>query len=324
MAQQDYFVLIQSENNQPFYARIGPRTYSSSAQGHLIIPQLRDSTYKLLVGFPRKIFPEQEFPLVIYKKDLEFQLKNLGEKGWGLFNPRTLELKTGAVKDTVDPRSRVEGVKKDDAFSRMMAGIVSDTAVMYAKAPPVDTAKTVAVIMVDPPKDSVKGGSNDSAKGALSKQTRKTSVIEKLEEEKTGTALRLLYTERSKGYKTDTIQVLIALQDSAVQTSHPRLTPVKSDCKDLASDYDVDKLRIRMLSANKLDEKIGEARKVFDTKCFSTKQIKALSEVFVAQAAKYRFLETARPFVSDEHFGELSVLFTEPAYISKFKALAGG
>ncbi len=36
-AQQDYFVLVQADNNQPFYARMGGKLFSSSAQGHLIL-----------------------------------------------------------------------------------------------------------------------------------------------------------------------------------------------------------------------------------------------------------------------------------------------
>ena len=81
-AQQDYFVLIQSDNNQPFFVRVKDKTYTSSDIGHLIIPQLTDSTYTLVISFPKKAFPDQKFTLAINRKEAGYQLKNLGEKGW--------------------------------------------------------------------------------------------------------------------------------------------------------------------------------------------------------------------------------------------------
>jgi len=83
---------------------------------------------------------------------------------------------------------------------------------------------------------------------------------------------------------------------------------VNSDCHNFATDYDVDKLRVKMLEATKDDDRLLVARKVFRSKCFSTKQIRALSEVFTSDAQKFKFLEAAYPFVSDEHFPELSNL----------------
>jgi len=78
----------------------------------------------------------------------------------GLFNPQTPELKMPDEKKEAEPKNHLEGVKKDDAFSRLMAGVVSDTAVMYntytmeamlkdsliaSKSAPADTSSTVVV-----------------------------------------------------------------------------------------------------------------------------------------------------------------------------------
>jgi hypothetical protein len=153
--QQDYFVLIQADDNQPFYARMGEKTFSSSAQGHLILSQLRDSAYIITVGFPKKLFPEQVFSFSVNKKDMGFQLKNLGEKGWGLFNTQTLELFMPVKKDEPETKSSLETIKKDDAFSRLMAGVVSDTAVMY------NNFSMEAYL-----KDSSKTGRNISVRGS--------------------------------------------------------------------------------------------------------------------------------------------------------------
>jgi hypothetical protein len=96
---------------------------------------------------------------------------------------------------------------------------------------------------------------------------------------------------------------------------------VNSDCHAFATTYDVDKLRVRMLSASKDDDRTQTAYKVFKTKCFTTKQIRALSEVFATDAAKFKFLATAYPFVSDDDFPELVNLLSDPVYTGRFRTM---
>jgi hypothetical protein len=96
---------------------------------------------------------------------------------------------------------------------------------------------------------------------------------------------------------------------------------VNSDCHDFATDFDVDKLRVKMLESPKDDDRIALARKTFKSKCFFTRQVRALSEVFTSDAAKFRFFEAAWPFAADEHFHELSDLLADPVYNSKFKTM---
>src|SRR6201986_5171150 len=81
---QDYFVLIQSENRQPFYIRLGGQSYASSPGGHLILSQLKDSSYNITVGFPGQVFPEERFSFNLGQKDREFSLRRPDDKGWEL------------------------------------------------------------------------------------------------------------------------------------------------------------------------------------------------------------------------------------------------
>jgi hypothetical protein len=96
---------------------------------------------------------------------------------------------------------------------------------------------------------------------------------------------------------------------------------VNSDCHSYATDYDVDKLRVRLLEATKDEDRIVAARKVFKTRCFTTRQIRALSEVFASDGGKYRFFEAAYPFCSDSQFSELGSLLADPVYSGKFRAM---
>lgn len=131
---QDHFVLIQADNRQPFYVRLNSQLYSSSEGGHLILAQLKDSPYIIAIGFPGQVFPEQRFSFNIDQKDRDFRLKSTdgNGKGWGLYDEGGQELQMpDAPAGGASGKSRLPGIKKDDAFSRLMAEVVHDTAVMY-------------------------------------------------------------------------------------------------------------------------------------------------------------------------------------------------
>ena len=117
----------------------------------------------------------------------------------------------------------------------------------------------------------------------------------------------------SRNPKTDTPETA---SSSARKSTLPF---INSDCHAFATDYDVDKLRIHMLAANKDDDRIQTAYKVFKTKCFATSQVRALCELFSSDAAKFKFLATAYPFVSDDHFAELENLLSDTLYAGKFR-----
>jgi len=376
-AQDNYFVLIQADNNQPFYARLEDKTlsFSSTFQGHLILSQLRGGRHSITIGFPKQLFPEQQYTFDINGKDLEFQLREQENKGWGVFNLQTLEWLPAERKEPASS-VHIDGIKKDDAFSRLMAGVVGDTAVMYStyameaalkdspavksETRPDTTASTSVALKADSAlavftvitsrHDTV--ATVDSTKTVVS--SRPASTVVKLSERKTSKGLRLAFADKQKGRKADTVIVIIPMDSNvvAVKTAGPsdsvkvlasnatpgdlyrksdssqkkvetKLVLVNSDCRNFATDYDVDKLRVKMLEIGKDDDKVAAAKKVFKTKCFTTKQIGALSEVFTGDAAKYKFFETAYPFVSDDRYRELTDLLADPVYNGKFRAMTG-
>ncbi len=80
-----------------------------------------------------------------------------------------------------------------------------------------------------------------------------------------------------------------AIADTGKTAKTPSLS-VNSDCKEAAFDIDIDKLRIKMMQAVSDEEKIAQAKKVYRLKCFSVKQVRALSELFKTDEGKYRCL----------------------------------
>ena len=97
---------------------------------------------------------------------------------------------------------------------------------------------------------------------------------------------------------------------------------VNTDCKDFADEQDVDKLRVKILKEKNIEDRFAAARKYFKQKCFTVKQIKALSELFPEDEYKYQFFELAYPFISDfSNFPELEELFMTSYYRNRFKTL---
>ena len=95
-SQKEYFIYLQSEAEQPFFVRLEDKSFNSSPAGYLILSKLKDTTHTLIVGFPGNKWPEQRFSVAIGARDHGFLLKNFGEKGWGLFNLQTMDVKMAA------------------------------------------------------------------------------------------------------------------------------------------------------------------------------------------------------------------------------------
>ncbi|MDP4214238.1 MAG: hypothetical protein Q8926_16625 [Bacteroidota bacterium] len=122
-------ILIDAENKQTFTVRVGDQLYASSGHGHLVLPHLTDSTYRLNIRFPKKNLEEQVFPVVIHSKDLGFQLKG-ADSSWVLYNWQTKQT-IHPVKESDSSRILDMGIKREDGFSKLMAAVVNDTSVTY-------------------------------------------------------------------------------------------------------------------------------------------------------------------------------------------------
>ena len=127
--QAGYLILVDAENKQPFIARIGETLMQSSSHGHLLIPQLQDSSYRVIIRFPRKSIPEQVFPINTRKKDQGFLLQG-ADSSWVLYNWQSKET-IYPLKELDSSRFLDQGVKREDGFSRLMASVVNDSSVMY-------------------------------------------------------------------------------------------------------------------------------------------------------------------------------------------------
>lgn len=197
-AQQNHFIYIQSENKQPFYAKVDKKVLSSSASGYLIIPKLLDGAYNISIGFPGVQSKEQTFSCSVEKKDLGYLLKNLGEKGWGIFNLQSLDLimSGSKVNDTNKPSDL-----KNDQFSTMLSNVVNDPTIRKAEknsAEENDKQQTEKVYHIEQKQIEEKEEIPFVAKSTITR----INVIDKIDGQE------LIYIDTYKG-RTDTVPIFI-------------------------------------------------------------------------------------------------------------------
>jgi hypothetical protein len=126
-AQKIYFIYLQTETGEPFFVRLNDKLYSSESSGYLILPKLKDSTYKFKLGFPSKNL-DLDFTATINKKDHGYLIKNLGEKGWGLFDLQSLDLQMSAsnVKKETGFENSTNTNTQVNAFTALLAKATDD------------------------------------------------------------------------------------------------------------------------------------------------------------------------------------------------------
>jgi hypothetical protein len=349
-AQQDHFMLIQAADDEPFFVQLGGKTLSSSAGGHLIIPQLKDSTYLITVGFPRRQFPDQDFSINMTKKDLGFQLKNLGGDGWGMFNTQTIDLFMPLKKGAVDSLPAVAGVRKDDPFSRMMAGVVNDTAVMYSTntmqsylrdtlrsgkeliarvAGTSDSSKrtpdSVQRPLANKMPDTNRPGPDSSVAAAVTQVSApavvaETPWIERLTEHRTASAIELSYADHVRG-RIDTIQLSIPL-DTVERLPPPPLIMPKSTPAVTHSDSSGKATAVNQKSTHEKPVVINSDCRNFATDADVTK---LKTRLLAIPKDEDRILNARKTFhlkcFTTNQIKELCELFTNDA--SKFSFLEG-
>lgn len=112
---QSNFLYIQSENNQPYYVQMKGTVYSSNAKGYLLIPQMANGDYSLVLGFPVKEYKESTFSFSITGKPRGFSLKITQDGEWMLMDMVTLELLRGAAPE--HPIAPVKGEQQIQKLS---------------------------------------------------------------------------------------------------------------------------------------------------------------------------------------------------------------
>lgn len=130
--------------------------------------------------------------------------------------------------------------------------------------------------------------------------------------------------EKSVASGTTPAEQTAMKKDSAAEAENDKkkMVMINSDCSNFATDSDIDKIRVKILDEPTIDSKLAATKKLFKTKCIYTRQIRALSELFMNDEGRYKFFEHCYPYTADtSEFRSLLSLLSEDAYIARFKNL---
>ncbi|WP_018631077.1 DUF4476 domain-containing protein [Niabella aurantiaca] len=109
--QSKYFVYLQTEPAQPFYIRINGQRIEANSSGYLILPQLKDGDYRLIVGFQDNKNPEMTFRFKIDSKDKGYLIKNFGAEGWSLFDLQSMDVQKPLTAEEAEALAKAEAPK---------------------------------------------------------------------------------------------------------------------------------------------------------------------------------------------------------------------
>jgi hypothetical protein len=211
-AQKVYFIYLQTENLQPFYARMGERIYNSNPAGYLILSNLRDSSYSINIGMQGNQAPDQPYSISVNRKDQGFLLKNLGDRGWGLFNLSTMAV----IMPASNPATSVQTVKtekrEDNAFTNLLARAADDSTIKERPIieKPVEKKVELPAQVITEKKEEEKNEIKTDVPDKQEESKKEIVPIEKKEEPKVDSAAILKQIEdanRAAQLKTDSIAV---------------------------------------------------------------------------------------------------------------------
>lgn len=253
-AQKVHFVYLQTENGKPFYVKLNNNVMSSSQTGYVIIPNLIDGTYQLVVGFPKNEFPEEKFNLTIENKNEGFLVKNFDEKGWALFNLQSLALiNNSGQANSVVTTSNIQS----NAFSDMLANVVKDSSILQKSEPVVAAPKaplvqekvdsnassavsnTSTVVINTPPAGSNISSANSNISSVNSNISSVASIRRVLSvKEKDG--MEMIYVDSDES-KTDTVRIFMPFMKKGikkedkvvVENKGENMTPVPDSSKNV-------------------------------------------------------------------------------------------
>ena len=101
---QSNFLYIQTENNQPYAVELKGNNYPSNAKGYLMIPQLQNGDYSIVIAFVGASESTYTYSLTISDRPKGYSLKLSPEGEWILLDMVTLETIRGISSDFTTQR----------------------------------------------------------------------------------------------------------------------------------------------------------------------------------------------------------------------------
>lgn len=149
-SQKVYFIYIQTENSQPFFVKLKEKIYSSTASGYIILSKLVDTTYSFSIGLANNNTAQQNFSVSVNKKDHGYLLKNFDEKGWGLFDLQTMDVKMSSAAMSKPTQNATASGKDVPAFTESLSKASGDPSLKERPIQPIKAEeKTVEPVITE-------------------------------------------------------------------------------------------------------------------------------------------------------------------------------
>lgn len=158
---QSNFLYLQSENNKAYTIQLRGSSYSSNAKGYLLIPDMRNGEYSMIVNFTGDEYPEYTYNFKIEDKPKGYALKITQESEWVLMDMVSLEIIKGSSSEFVPIKSNGKQIQKImerisengvDQVYRVRNGYATDTVVLFVPALPIMAAPPVQRVSAPAPK----------------------------------------------------------------------------------------------------------------------------------------------------------------------------
>ncbi|MFT4092722.1 MAG: DUF4476 domain-containing protein [Niabella sp.] len=236
--QSKYFVYLQTEPAQPFYIKINGQKIIANASGYLILPQLKDGDYKLVVGFPENKAAEQVFNFKIDSKDKGYLIKDYGADGWGLFDLQSMAVQKAIAGGNTEtaaakaPPPRAEEKKEPVAaegvtdFTKVLSQAANDPSLLEKpKEQPVEEAPAAAVnnnqqlVINQQPQKQVQQQQAPPQQETVAQQPSSDNNV--ISSAQTGGGVSLVYDDRNESGQVDPITIFIPEPKKKQKTETP-------------------------------------------------------------------------------------------------------
>lgn len=209
-AQNFRFIYIQTENQKPFYIKMGDHGMASSASGYMIIPRLTEGTHNITVGFPQSISPEILFTVNLNEMDAGYLIKNDADQGWYIVDLHTMEPVT--IELQLSSLISREVVKSNDVFARILSEVVNDSTIREINEVVKQGAATVKAELVS--RQNIPAAVNSvpaiSNKPAIVNENK--AAVLKIDQKITPEGLSLTYLDQG-----DTVDIFMAVSGEAAK-----------------------------------------------------------------------------------------------------------
>src|SRR5690606_8722565 len=186
--QRVYFMYLQSESRQPFSLTMDNKLYYATGSGYLIMSRLKDSTYKFKINFPGDDSRDLRFSVTIKGRDRGFLIRNLKEKGWGLYDLQTSSMQM-EEPDPSGSSIRMEPRTDLTAFTRMLALAADDPTLLeklvFIQAVAKEEVKQEVEVKKEPktetetPKDLIAKNENEGMTRTMQEGTATEGTVQK-------------------------------------------------------------------------------------------------------------------------------------------------